>query len=54
MAELNPLKSKVAKRIAIVEDDNGLRAQLEKILQSAEGVRCTAFFHPRRRPCASS
>lgn len=44
MAEQNPPKSKAVRRVAIVEDDNGLRAQLEKILESAEGVRCVGAY----------
>jgi DNA-binding NarL/FixJ family response regulator len=44
MAEQNPVKSKAVRRVAIVEDDNGLRRQLEEILESAEGVRCVGAY----------
>jgi DNA-binding NarL/FixJ family response regulator len=44
MMEKNPAKSRPAKRVAIVEDDGGLRAQLESILASSPGVACVGAY----------
>jgi DNA-binding NarL/FixJ family response regulator len=44
MVEQKTATSKPAKRVAIVEDDGGLRAQLEGILASADGVRCVGSY----------
>lgn len=44
MAEQTPVTSKPLRRVAIVEDDGGLRMQLEGILASAAGVRCVGSY----------
>jgi DNA-binding NarL/FixJ family response regulator len=44
MVEQNPMTSRPARRVAIVEDDSGLRAQLEGILSSADGVCCVGSY----------
>lgn len=44
MAPQTPVTSKPPRRVAIVEDDGGLRAQLEGILASADGVRCVGSY----------
>jgi DNA-binding NarL/FixJ family response regulator len=44
MMEKKPAISRPAKRVAIVEDDGGLRAQLECILASSPGVVCVGAY----------
>ena len=44
MSEQAPVTSKNVRRVAIVEDDGGLREQLEGILAAATGVRCVGSY----------
>ena len=44
MEKPNPAKPKPLRRVAIVEDDSGLRTQLEGILASSVGVRCIGSY----------
>lgn len=49
MAKPNPTTSKVLKRVAIVEDDSGLRQQLENILRAADEVHCVGAYPSAER-----
>lgn len=44
MTAQNPSPPESLRRVAIVEDDSGLRAQLEGILESADGVCCVGSY----------
>ena len=44
MTETTPAANRPIRRVAIVEDDSGLRARLEKILESADGVCCVGAY----------
>ena len=49
MAQPDPATPKSLRRVAIVEDDGGLRTQLEGILASAAGVRCVGSYPSAER-----